>query len=68
MLKTTSGTRFGHYEFVVMSFGLTNTPTEFMELMNWVFKKCLDTLVIVFIDDILVCSKMMNTRNTFEES
>ena len=41
-----------------MSFGLTNAPTVFMELMNWVFKDCLDTFVIVFIDGILVYSKM----------
>ena len=50
--------RYGHYEFVVMSFELINAPVVFMELMNQVFKECLDTFVIVFIDKILVYSKM----------
>ena len=51
--KTAFRTRYGHYEFLVMSFGLTNAPAAFMDLMNRVFEAFLDKFVIVFIDDIL---------------
>ena len=55
--KTTFRTRYGHYEFIVVPFGLSNAPVVFMFLMNGVFQEYLDKLVIVFLDDILVYSK-----------
>jgi hypothetical protein len=55
--KTAFCTRYGLYEYTVMSFGLTNVSTYFMYLMNKVFMEYLDKFVVVFIDDIVVFSK-----------
>ena len=55
--KTAFRTRYGHYEFLVMSFELTNTPAAFMDLVNQVFRLYFDRFVIVFIDDIMVYSR-----------
>jgi hypothetical protein len=57
--KTAFFMRYVLYEYLVMSFGLTNAPAHFMYLMNFVFIPELDKFVMVFIDDILVYSKSM---------
>jgi hypothetical protein len=55
--KTAFRTRYGHYEFTVVPFSLSNAPVVFMCLMNGVFREYLDKFVIVFLDEILVYSK-----------
>jgi hypothetical protein len=55
-------TRYGLYEYTVMSYEITNAPAYFTYLMNKVFMEYLDRFVVVFIDDILVFSKMMEEQ------
>ena len=55
--KTTFRTRYGHYEFTVVPFALSNAPVVFMCLMNGIFRNYLDKIVIVFLDDIIIYSK-----------
>jgi hypothetical protein len=56
--NTAFSTRYGHFEFIVMSFGLTNAPDAFMEAMNRMLHEFLDDIVVVFLDDILIYSQM----------
>ena len=64
MHKTTFRMRYGHYEFLVMLFGLTNPPVAFMDLMNRDFQPYIDQFVMVFIDDILVYSNDWEDHDT----
>lgn len=54
ILKIAFQTHYGHYKFLVISFGLTNAPTTFIDLMTRVSRSYLDYFVIVLIEDILV--------------
>ena len=55
-ISKTTLTRYQHYKFLVMSFGLTNVPTIFMDLIERVFQQYLDKFMVVFINDILIYS------------
>jgi len=55
--KTAFCTQYGHYEYLIMPFRMTNTPTVFMDYMNRIFHPYLDKFMVVFIDNILVYSK-----------
>lgn len=62
--KKTFRTRYGHYELLIMPFGLTTATAAFMDLMNKVFRWYLDKFVMVFVDDYHICSK---SREEHEE-
>jgi hypothetical protein len=62
--KIAFSTRYGLYEYLVMSFGLTNAPAYFMYLMNSVFMQELDKLIVVFTDDIQIYSKNLEDHTT----
>lgn len=55
--KTASRTRYGHYEFLVMPFRVTNASIVFMDYMNHFFPPYLDPFMVIFIDDILIFSR-----------
>ena len=62
--KTAFKTRWGLYEFLVMPFGVTNAPAQFMNMMNALLGEYLDKFVLVFLDVALIYSKKPTHRTT----
>jgi hypothetical protein len=58
ILKIAFKTRYKHYQFLMMPFGLANAPTMFMDFINQLFRSYLDKFIVVFIDDILIYSSL----------
>lgn len=63
MYNTAFRTRYKHYNFIVVPFGLMNALTVIMDMMNQVFQLYLDQFVVVFIDDILIYSKIKDEHD-----
>nr|XP_016471084.1 PREDICTED: RNA-directed DNA polymerase homolog [Nicotiana tabacum] len=63
--KTTCGTRYGSYEFLVIPFGLTNAPATFCNLMHDVLHEYLDDFVVVYLDDIIVYSQTLDKHMSY---
>jgi hypothetical protein len=61
--KTTFRTSYGHFEYTIMPFGLTNRPAIFQHLMNDIFREYMDEFVVVYLDDILIFSKNQEDHN-----
>ena len=55
--KTAFRTRYGHYEWLVMPFGVANAPAQFMALVNDIFQDLLDECLVIFLDDLIVYSR-----------
>ena len=60
--STAFRTRYGHFEFLVLPFGLTNAPATFMHLMHSIFREQLDDFIVIFLDDILVYRRDLSSH------